>query len=1141
MFKLKKVKPLVFAALITSLLMLMVGPLTALAVDTGYRSPTAQAAGPGGDGNGFESNPANAFADDSVFAVDSLSGTTGSMACNSTGRDKQDYFNYGFSIPGGSTINGLEVRLDAKVDTPSNETPAICVQLSTDGGATWTTTKQTPTLTTGEVTYLLGNATDLWGRTWTTGDFADANFRVRLITVAFSSQRIFSLDWAAVKVYYTSSGPTPTNTAIPPTNTPTSTNTPIPPTATNTPLGPTNTPTNTNTPGPTATNTNTNTPVPPTDTPTRTNTPLPPTNTPTAGPGPNVTSTELTSGWSLKSALNVTDPGTTISQPGYNVASWYPITIPSTVMAGLVANNVYQNVFFGTNLQSVPDLTTQNWWYRGAFNAVAAGTGQQYWLRFKGISYRAQIWLNGTLLDSGAVGTLVIHEYNVTNIIHPGAANAIAILVTPPRHGCLDLSFCTVDWNPEAPDAEAGVWGKVLLDTTGAVQLRNPYVKTVLPLPATNSADLTVYVDAMNGTNAAVSGTVNGTITKAGYPTINFSQNVTIPANTRQEITFNPATFTQLHVLNPALWWPYQYGSPELYDLSVSFVASAQTWDTKAIKFGVRQMTDYRTTVHSISFAGYKVNGVNILYRGGGYMWDMFARWDTKTNTTHMQYVKDMGLNTVRFEGTIGNEEIYDLADQMGIMLFGGFVCCSKWENNSGWTTEEHTVAMASADSQLRNLRAHASVMLWAYGSDMPPTAANLADYQAIATGLHWQNPTINNVATWADPNAGMKMDGPYVWEPPVLFWDTTKAGSAFGTTGEEGFESVPPEESLKKFLAPADLWPIGAAFNYHSGGPGTPFANVTAFTGGINNRYGATSNITDYARKAELLNYESVRAFFEAWNANKYTGPDATFGTIFWMQSNVWPGVHWNLYDYYFKPGGGFFGAKKADEPVHVSYNYFNKKVQVENSSLIANNSLTVSATVYNIPTLAQMYTNSVVINATANATTPAFTIPAITGLTTTYFIRLQVRNSSGQLVSNNLYWYSTTADALGSPKGNSSWYKTPVSTYANLTGLNSLTSNSSVTAQVSRNVAGGQETVTITLNNTSGSNIAFFVHAEITAGNDGLEVLPNSYTDNYVSLFPGESTTLMSTYATSDLGGQSPYLRVKGYNVPKFTLAVP
>src|SRR5437870_3938424 len=182
-----------------------------------------------------------------------------------------------------------------------------------------------------------------------------------------------------------------------------------------------------------------------------------------------VSSTELTQGWTLRSANDVTDPGATISQVGYGTSGWYPIRLPSTVLAGLVANNVYQNIYFGTNLQSVPDLTGQNWWYRGEFTAPSATAGQAYWLRFKGISYRAQIWLNGTQIDANAAGTMVVHEYNVTNLIHAGAANALAILVTPPVHGCNDLSFCPVDWNPEAPDMNAGLWGKTLLDTTGPV------------------------------------------------------------------------------------------------------------------------------------------------------------------------------------------------------------------------------------------------------------------------------------------------------------------------------------------------------------------------------------------------------------------------------------------------------------------------------------------------------------------------------------------------------------------------------------------------------------------------------------------------------------------------------------------------
>src|SRR3954453_8853522 len=114
---------------------------------------------------------------------------------------------------------------------------------------------------------------------------------------------------------------------------------------------------------------------------------------------------------------------------------------------------------------------------------------------------------------------MVAHGYNVSNLIVPGGLNAVAILVTPPQHDCKDLSFCTVDWNPEAPDMMAGVVGKTLVETTGAVALRDPYVKTTLPLPSTSTADLTVYADAVNATAAPVTTTVSGTITRTGSTT----------------------------------------------------------------------------------------------------------------------------------------------------------------------------------------------------------------------------------------------------------------------------------------------------------------------------------------------------------------------------------------------------------------------------------------------------------------------------------------------------------------------------------------------------------------------------------------------------------------------------------------------
>jgi exo-1,4-beta-D-glucosaminidase len=373
------------------------------------------------------------------------------------------------------------------------------------------------------------------------------------------------------------------------------------------------------------------------------------------------------------------------------------------------------------------------------------------------------------------------------------------------------------------------------------------------------------------------------------------------------------------------------------------------------------------------------------------------------------------------------------------------------------------------------------------------------------------------------------------MWEPPVLWWDTSRSGSAFGTNAEEGTESPPPLESLQKFIAPADLWPIGSVWNYHSGKAHSVFDNIKQYTGGINGRYGAAADAADYSRKSELQNYENARSFFEAWNTHEYT---QSFGVIFWMLNNAWPSVHWNLYDYFFKPGGGYFGAKKANEPVHVAYDYFTGTVSAVNSTLTARSGMTATATVHTIPDLAERYRAQATVNVPANASTPVLTIPQLTGLSPTYFIRLQLKDSVGTTVSDNTYWYSTKPDVLA---GHSTWYKTTVKSYADLTGLNSLATNPNVTAAVARTVAGAEQTVTITLRNTSATNIAFFLRPEVTAGNGGNEVLPVSYTSNYVTLWPGDSTTITARYQTSDLGGQAAYLRVRGYNVLTTSVPVP
>ena len=167
---------------------------------TGYLSPSAQGATNGGDNNGYKSGPTNAFTDGGAEAADMNSGTNKNTACTNTGKDKHLYYNYNFSFTA-TAIQGIAVRLDARADS-NGGSPKICVEISWNGGASWTAVKNTPNLTTTQATYILGGAADTWGRSWTAGDFSNANFRIRVTDVSNNANRDFFLDYIAVNVTY---------------------------------------------------------------------------------------------------------------------------------------------------------------------------------------------------------------------------------------------------------------------------------------------------------------------------------------------------------------------------------------------------------------------------------------------------------------------------------------------------------------------------------------------------------------------------------------------------------------------------------------------------------------------------------------------------------------------------------------------------------------------------------------------------------------------------------------------------------------------------------------------------------------------------------------------------------------------------
>jgi exo-1,4-beta-D-glucosaminidase len=849
----------------------------------------------------------------------------------------------------------------------------------------------------------------------------------------------------------------------------------------------------------------------------------------------------LTNGWFIQPSTEVAEKGEALSSATFQPKHRYPAKMPATVMAALVADQVYADPFVGLNLRAVDGTRypighnfsnipmppgspfRSSWWYRTQFTVPAEYKDRRVHLHFDGINFRANVWLNGKLIaDSQRVaGAWRLFEFDVTGIANPGAPNGLAVEVFPPTPDDLAITF--VDWNPAPPDKAMGIWRDVYLTSSGPVSIRFPQVITKLDLPALDKAHLTVTAELRNTTSHAVKGVLSGEIED-----IKFSQNVSLEREQVKIVSFAPEQFAQLNLANPRLWWPAPVGPQNLYGLKLRFEAGNAVSDQVETRFGVREVSgELDAQKHTL----FKINGRNILIRGGGYTFDMFLRTSPDNQEAILRYVRDMNLNTVRLEGKIEDDNFFRLADEYGILVMAGWCCCDHWEQWSKWDDEDHLIATESLRDQIRRLRNHPSVFDWMNGSDNPPPPDVETTYISILKELNWPNPyqsSATTKTTTVTGETGVKMLGPYDYVPPSYWLLDTKLGGAYGFDTEVSpGAAVPPVESLREMLPADRLWPINSAWDYHAGGG--VFSNLNVFTSALNARYGESRSVEEYAMKAQLLAYEGERAMFEAFGRNKYTST----GVIQWMLNNAWPSMIWHLFDSYMRPGGSYFGAKKGCEPIHIQYSYDDRSIVVVNSFYKDFQGLRASAKIYNLD-LSEKFSKEATLDVPSDGVVKAFTVPEIEALSTTYFVRLSVSDAAGKTLSTNFYWLSTKPDVMDWPQ--STWYYTPVTSHADLTGLATL-------AVVELKVSATSETqgddgVTRVVVENPGKSLAFPVHLKLirpAAGPEGhaQEILPVLWEDNYFALMPGEKREIAATYRKAHAGPRPPIVEVDGGNV--------
>jgi exo-1,4-beta-D-glucosaminidase len=859
----------------------------------------------------------------------------------------------------------------------------------------------------------------------------------------------------------------------------------------------------------------------------------------------------LHDGWLLQSSCKLNANGEQISVPAFRAEGWHATTVPSTVVAALVADGTFPDPYFGENLRSIPGTSYPigkmfsvlpmpkgspfhcSWWYRTEFRVAEDLKARHVWLHFDGINNRANIWLNGHKIagSNDVAGAYRTYEFDISDFLRQDRANVLAAETIAPTER--DLGINWVDWNPAPPDKDMGLWREVYLRATGPVEIRYPQVVTHFDRSAAqwnlDQADLTVEAELRNATETKVSGTLEAQIEGC-----TLRQNVRLAPGEIRTVRFAPDEFSALRISHPQMWWPRQMGTPVLRPLSLRFSIGDHFSDSAAIQFGIREIS---SELDAQGHRLFRVNGKRILIRGGGWVPDMLLRQSSARLKTEFRYIRDLNLNAIRLEGKMETDEFYDLADEQGILVIAGWCCCDYWEQWAKWKPADIGIATASLRSQILRMRRHPSMLAWLNASDNPPPANVERAYIQVLEQTDWPNPYVSSASetsTTVTGLTGMKMTGPYDYVPPD-YWlaDTNKYGGAFGFITETSpGAAVPPLGSLRKMLPAEDLMPGNPTWNYHGGS--ARFQDSRHFEDAMDAIYGAPSGIDDYEMKAQAMAYDGERAMFEAFSRNKYRST----GIIQWTLNNAWPSLIWHLYDYFLQPAGGYFGAKKACEPIHVQYSYDDRSVAVVNSTYADAKGLVVTANLYDCRGK-EMFSGRAKADVEADGTAKVLAIPDEAFLPTSpvYFVRLNLADAESHILSTNFYWLSAKKNAYDWTKGSDPYM--PVSSYEDMTALRALPSAGKMNISATMEDRAEGPLVRVKLQNPS-DRLAFQIHLGIHPQNEDMEILPVLWEDNYIELMPGESREITAQFpAPGTLGGDAE-LSVTGWNITPMTLAL-
>ncbi|WP_264563789.1 glycoside hydrolase family 2 protein [Flavobacterium sp. N3904] len=808
------------------------------------------------------------------------------------------------------------------------------------------------------------------------------------------------------------------------------------------------------------------------------------------------------SNWHIQQAQFVYDTGERISLPAYDDTNWLKAKVPGTVLEPYINAGIFPDPFFADNMNAIPDsfFSGNDFWYRKNISGFTYKKNKRYFIEFKGINWKSDVYFNGKLLGR-IEGAFQRANFEITALINAEGKNALAVLVhhienwqsgkgkvthkylgAPTTNGDISgldspafLAASGWNWLPIVRGRNTGIWNDVILNEYENVSIHDSWISTVLSLPDTTKAALTVRTSLKNHTDQVVTGAL-----KVQFEGVSLVYPITLSPRELKPVEILPSKFKELNIRNPKLWWPNGYGAQNLYNAKISFIQNNTLSDLQEFNFGIRKITS--EVKNNILFL--YCNGLRILIRGGNWgLPEAMLRCDSVGYNLRVRLHKEANFNMIRnWVGQTGHEDFYKACDKYGILIWDDF-----WLANpvDGPTPKDTTMFMNNVRDKIKWVRKHPSVALYCGRNEgLPPADLDAAMKEATKA--------FDGTRLYISESADGLVTGLGPYDVRPVNWYFENRGVTLHS--ELGIIAFPEVESMRRMLPEDKLWPINDMWAIHD----YQWGRSEKFTKIIETRFGEPANVDDYSRRAQLLNYESASAMFECLQSNQGSG------VLLWMSQAAWPSMICQLYDHYFEYTASYFAVKKACRPIHILYEPRNNEIRLANNTAKTVKAVRVKAILCDINGI-KISEQETTIDIKLGTAITCFKLKPYENKEV-HFLKLEAKINNNEIV-DNFYWLEN-----------------------NNGSCQDLNTMPMAEVSIKHEIVNKGETVLVKVNIENNTPYVSLLNKLKIKNNKGESVLPVFYSDNYFSLLPGEKKTINLSFENNN--DEQTYLLVEGWN---------